>query len=109
MGIPTVNLHLEDVPSGLLEGIYACWVTMNGTKIMGALHYGPRPVFHDSVSCEVHLLHTELRDAPEELTIEPVGRLRDVRDFRSPEELRAQIEHDVADTRAMLGGNDPAS
>lgn len=105
MGTPTINMRLEDVPAEMEHGIYACWAHVDGRWIAGALHYGPRPVFKDSVSCEVYLLDVTIESLPERIDIQTVGYIRPVMDFPSSAELVARIQDDVAQTRAMLAAH----
>ena len=103
LGSPTMNLDLFAVPPHLKEGIYACRALIDGSWESAAMHYGPRPVFKDSTSCEVHLIDRAIVMAPELLEVQVVAFLRDVRDFASVEELQAQIAQDIEQTRAILG------
>lgn len=109
IGAPTINMRLEDVPADMQEGIYACWAHVDGRWIAGALHYGPRPVFKDTLSCEVHLLDVTVESLPERIDVQTVGYIRPVMDFPSPVELVARIQDDVAQTRAMLAKHGPPS
>jgi len=101
---PTINLDLRDVPTQLSEGIYACIAIVNndGEPKQAVMHYGPRPVFQDSASCEVHLLDATPREKPGTLTIRVVARIRDIEDFPSPQALREKIEEDIARARVLL-------
>jgi len=101
---PTINLDLRDVPAQLSEGIYACEaIADNGGKFEQAvMHYGPRPVFRDSVSCEVHLLDSVPRGKPETLAVRVVARIRGIEDFPTPQALREKIEDDIARARVLL-------
>lgn len=111
LGVPTLNLRLEDVPMELPEGIYACFAIIHEKKMPGALHYGPRPVFEDEKSCEVHLLDHTLNDPPPEVHIEVIERLRAIRDFPSADALKGQMQEDIDQARAILkekGGYTPS-
>jgi FAD synthase len=66
------------------------------------MHYGPRPVFEDTVACEVHVLDHVIEEPPEEVTVQIVERLREVRDFPSREALMKQIKEDVRLVRKIL-------
>lgn len=101
--VPTINVDPSDAPAALSEGIYACFVTIDAQRYKAAVHYGPRPVFKDSLSFECHILDTTIGAIPEEIAIEVVGRLRDVQDFPNKEALLEAIQSDIAATRAMLG------
>ena len=79
LGFPTINM---EIPTGmdLLEGIYAAWISIGGKTFMGALHYGPVPVFGQQTnSLEVFLL--DVRDDQigdtSSIEVDPVKRLRD--------------------------------
>jgi riboflavin kinase / FMN adenylyltransferase len=102
IGTPTLNIDLNDVPTDIAEGIYAGWVKIDQRWCKAAIHYGPRPVFQDSRSFEVHVLDAGIEIPPERIDIVLVERLRDVQDFPSPEALSAQIGDDVRRTRAIL-------
>ena len=106
--VPTINLDLSDIPTDLREGIYACRVTLeqeDGTTegpFMAAVHYGPRPVFQDTRSFEIHLIDATPSRFPTRVTIEVIARLRAVRDFSSVEALQKQMGKDIAMARKML-------
>ena len=102
LGFPTINFRLEDIPAELMEGIYACRVTIGKTVYDGALHYGPRPAVQDDVACEVHLLDVVLPVLPQKVEITIIARIRDVMDFPSTQALVAQIADDVDKTRQIL-------
>lgn len=97
-----MNLELSEVPSSLKEGIYACLALLEGKQEMAVMHLGPRPVFKDTPSCEVHLLDHIVVHAPASLTVKAVAYLREVRDYPSSEELMAQIHEDIVQARAIL-------
>lgn len=103
-GIPTININLAAVPEELAEGIFACFIDIkDGEKYLGAMHYGPRPVFKDSRACEVHLIDAVIPTLPESVTVTVVKHLRDVKDFPSTEELKDQILKDIEQCRGILG------
>ena len=104
LGVPTINLILEDCPAELQEGIYACRVTYDDAiHVPASMHYGPRPVFGAEPSCEIHLLDRAPSHTPDTLDISVIGRIRDVKDFPSVEALMAEIAEDNRTARAMLG------
>lgn len=104
LGTPTLNLNIEQVPTEMEEGVYACFARMgeHGMRLPATLHYGPRPTFDDVPSCEVHVIDHMIGIPPRTVTADVVKRLRDVRKFDSGEELRAQIEKDSQETRDIL-------
>lgn len=99
---PTLNLALADVPTNIAEGIYACRADVGEGPEDAVLHYGPRPVFADSVSCEVHILDRTLTTMPAHVEVELLAYLREVRDFPSPEAMYEQIASDVRIARGIL-------
>lgn len=101
--VPTINVTLDDVPHELEEGIYACFVELGDEMYHPAsMHYGPRPVFKDTPSCEVHLLDQGIPEVPEIITIHIIEYVRPVRDFPSEAALLEQIASDNAAARAIL-------
>lgn len=106
LGFPTINMQIPadfDLP----EGIYAVWVNIGKKKWMGAMHYGPVPVFgQETTSLEVFLLDAAEKDFSNVDTsvigVTPVKRLRDVCAFPGPDELIVQIRQDVEDVRQIL-------
>lgn len=71
---------------------------------MGAMHYGPRPVFKASDSLEIHVIDFEVPRSPETADLTVVARLRDIKNFPGPEELKAAIKTDIEQVRAILCG-----
>ncbi len=108
IGSPTINVHLHDVPADLATGIYACRAVLDGTPYPAALFFGPRPVFHDTPSCEVYVIDTVPLITARTLTVEVVGYIREVRDFATVADLQKQIAIDVTAARAMLAIDDTA-
>ncbi len=104
IGVPTLNLDLAGVPDGFAEGVYACaaWLDNDPVPLRGALHYGPRPVFNDSVTCEVYLLDGAPPSEAALVRVEVIERLRGVEDFPTPEALVEQIRNDVRRTEKIL-------
>jgi riboflavin kinase/FMN adenylyltransferase len=115
LGIPTLNLDLKDIPEELKEGIYAVWVIDHTAKsqitnlksqndLPAVMHYGERPVFKDTKSCEVHFLQgQEMRsDERNTLNVHVVERIRDVQDFDNAEALKRQIASDIRKAKEIL-------
>jgi len=104
LGFPTANLM---VPSGEklvpAPGIYAVrGVTRAGTHA-GALHLGPRPTFQGSPpTIELHLIDFEGDLYGEQVRVDFVEYLREVRPFASVAALVAQMREDVGRARACL-------
>ena len=106
VNVPTINLHTDDVPEGMQDGVYASWAFLDGAWHKAVMHVGPRPVFHDSRSCEVHLLdHTETVSVPS-LLVHTIAYLLPVSAFPHVHDLLRQIEADIRQARAMLHAND---
>lgn len=102
LGFPTANLSEVSVlvPK---EGVYAGRTCVDGQWYRVALNIGPNPTFGESHrKMEAHLLDTRLTLVDSDLEIELCEFLRDVRKFGSVEELREQIDHDLAKTRRVV-------
>lgn len=91
------------MPSDVEHGIYACRVMFDESTYDGALHYGPRPVFGDTtVSCEIHVLDHVIDTPPARLDLLIFEKIRDVRNFESPEAMTEEIDRDIRKIRAIL-------
>ncbi|MBP9751109.1 MAG: riboflavin kinase [Candidatus Peribacteraceae bacterium] len=105
IGTPTLNLDLGSVPTELEDGVYACRARLDGdgNPLPAVMHLGPRPVFHDSRSCEVHLLDDVPPETTASVAVSDLAYLRPVQNFPSKDALVEQIGRDVAAARAILG------
>jgi riboflavin kinase/FMN adenylyltransferase len=100
LGFPTANL---DSQLDIEAGVYAVWVTYNDEKYKGAMHIGPRPTIPGaSSSVEVHILDFDKDIYNEMLTIEIVGKIRDVIKFNSLKELTEAIKQDCRIASELL-------
>lgn len=103
LGFPTANLDV----TGLIlppNGVYAAAAHFSGRFYRVALNIGLRPTLSKPATAlrvEAHLLDYEgdLYDA--ELELEVLAKLREEKRFGSPEELKRQIEQDVARVRRV--------
>lgn len=109
MGIPTLNMELSSAPKDFQHGIYACWIMVDGKKLMGAMHYGLRPAFKDSETLEVHVIDALIDKAPDTVDLIVVARIRDVEDFPDAEALIRKINDDIKAVRGILTADEKAS
>jgi|TARA_Y100000310_G_scaffold175525_1_gene175583 riboflavin kinase/FMN adenylyltransferase len=116
IGYPTINLEIDDIPKDIEEGIYAGFASfVNCQKsaadgrvncqLFAAIHFGPRLFHKDSNAFEVHVFDAELDELPNELDIELIKKLRDIKDFENEEDLKSQISMDIEEARAILGAS----
>jgi riboflavin kinase/FMN adenylyltransferase len=108
--VPTINLA---IPSSfdLQFGVYSARITLRyrlGTKKHNtALHFGPRPTDQDlSPSLELHVLDAQELDTDynaEDIEVEIVRHIRDIREFDDFAQLRDQIQKDIVEIREVLG------
>ena len=102
--VPTINLarYEELVPS---DGVYITWTRVATERFDSVTNIGNRPTFGaDSFAVETHLLDFEPIELNESTPLELsfLHRLRDERRFASPDELRAQIQRDVAEAKRIF-------
>ncbi len=99
LGTPTINLNMKEVPKGIENGLYACIVDGNHK---GVLHYGIRPTFDDTPSCEVHIIDEDVPLPPDTLEIHIIQKIRETMKFDSAEQLIEQMKKDIESARAIL-------
>jgi len=95
---PTLNLAAEQelLPA---RGVYITRTVFEGEKCSrrSVTNVGVRPTFNgSSLSVETHLLDSQPEATPRRIEVRFWERLREEKKFSGPEELRAQIAHDIA-------------
>ncbi len=106
LGIPTINLLIPKEFS-LEDGIYAVKVKIEGENYQGVMHFGPIPVFKETEkSLEILLINVSDENLPEtlnkEIEIDVKNKLREVKNFETPEKMVEQIRLDIAQTKDLL-------
>lgn len=107
LGFPTANLSVPETDKLLPpEGIYAVRAVLRAGTHLGALHLGPRPTFQGSPpTVELHVLDFDRNIYGEEVRVDFVERLREVRPFSSVEALIEQMREDVDAARSAIDAN----
>lgn len=106
LGFPTANLALGD-PDKMLpaEGIYAAYGWVDGERLPGLLHLGPRPAFgSEAPTVELYLLDWSGELYGRRVRVELCARLRGVLPFASAEALVEQMRRDEEAGRALFRG-----
>lgn len=101
LGFPTANLDLAHAVRPP-AGVYAAEVPLDGRTHRAVVNIGTRPTFKGTGAelLEVHLLDWTGGDLyGRVLEVRLLGRLRDEKRFASAEELKRQIEADIATVR----------
>ena len=102
IGIPTVNLTPPDHVLLPARGVYVTRVfPPDGTSVPGVTNIGTRPTVSDgdAVSVETFLLDFDGDLYDKTIRVEFCRRLRPERRFASPQELKAEIQHNIQQTR----------
>jgi riboflavin kinase/FMN adenylyltransferase len=108
LGFPTANLEVRGggiVGQKLIPppGIYAVRGILKSGTYDGALHLGPRPTFEGSPpSIELHLMDFDKEVYGEEVRVDFVWYLREIRPFNSQRSLIDQMREDVREARMIL-------
>jgi riboflavin kinase/FMN adenylyltransferase len=102
LGFPTANLEVTNLilPP---NGVYSAVTKLQGQRYRAALNIGVRPTVASArpqLRVEAHLLDFTGQLYGMEVELELGVKLRDEKRFNSPEELREQIERDVAAVRS---------
>lgn len=105
LGFPTANIDYPTEKILPINGVYACWASVDGQRHAAAINVGVRPQFHDGGKVplvEAHLLDFEQQIYGQDVQLEFVSRLRDERRFPSVPALVEQMHKDVQAVRQML-------
>lgn len=106
IGFPTANLTGIDtlLPT---PGVYAGKAWLAGQSWSAAIHLGPIPTFQvEQAVLEVHLLDFQGDLYGRRLEVEWLDRVRGVEKFAGVEQLRAQLQKDIAKTRQIAAEYD---
>lgn len=109
IGFPTANLDAVDtlVPA---PGVYAGKGYHDGQVSLAAINIGPNPTFGEhATKIEVHLLDVDKTLYGDVLEVDFYERLRDIQHFESVEQLKLQLDQDMARVRQLVGSGDNAS
>ena len=107
LGFPTANLMVGDSDKLIPPpGVYAVRAVLRSGTFPGALHLGPRPTFQGSPpTIELHLMDFDGDVYGEEIRVDFVEYLREVRPFSSVAALIAQMKEDVDRARKRLASD----
>lgn len=111
LGFPTANIQVED-PEKMLPkaGVYAVQGWVEGERVPGLLHLGPRPTFGGTQpTVEVHFLDFQADLYGRKLRVDICARIRDVLPFGSVAELVEAMKRDEATGRRLLSGAEGAT
>lgn len=96
IGFPTVNQIYPEKKAELKFGVYHTRVEIDGEVFSGVTNVGIRPTFrNDFVSAETYILDYDGDCYGKAVKLSFVEYLREEKEFRSIEELRAEIEKNV--------------
>jgi riboflavin kinase / FMN adenylyltransferase len=96
LGFPTANLaEIETLVPG--SGVYAAVAEVAGQLYPAAVHIGPNPTYGENqLKVEAHIIGYRGDLYGTTLRVEFRERIRDVRRFGSVDELREQLQRDIA-------------
>ena len=101
LGFPTANLKQIDtlLPA---QGVYAGAAWLGDERKLAAINIGPQPTFGAAnPTVEAHLLDFDGDLYNRTIQVELTHRLRDIVSFNGVDELRTQLQSDVAAVREL--------
>ena len=103
-GFATANLEVEPLLLAIGEGVYACYVVVEGARYKAAVNVGVPATFADrsTANIEVHLLDFDRDIYGDAIEVEFVEWLRPMRVFDSLDELIATVQGNIAWVRENL-------
>jgi riboflavin kinase/FMN adenylyltransferase len=103
LGYPTANLSTSRYAAIPADGVYACQFVHRGRDLAAAVSIGTNPTFSGRERrVEAYVLDLDEDFYGERVALDFVQRLRGMCRFDTPEQLVAQIDDDVAKTRAVF-------
>ena len=77
------------------HGVYLVNIFIGKEKYKGLLHFGYRETFYGEISAEVFIKDFSKDIYKENIKVEIVSRIREIKKFENSNELRKQIETDL--------------
>lgn len=106
IGFPTANVMLDDEMARPANGVYACqYITLDGIARPAAVNVGVRPTFYESADAavlEAHILDFDGDLYGQEARVQFLHFLRSERRFNGIDELKDQLDTDIAETRLIF-------
>jgi riboflavin kinase/FMN adenylyltransferase len=105
IGIPTANLDFENeiVPA---KGVYVSRASLNGQTYCSVTNVGVRPTFQGKrLTVEAHLLDFSGELYGSRMELHFLHKLRDEMRFAGVDELKAQIQSDIEQTKKFVVAN----
>ena len=93
IGFPTANLDKTDL--GIDFGVYAARAHINEREFAALLHFGPQKTFAGKISTELHLKDFIGDIYGQEVRVEIIAKIREIRKFESVYDLQKQIQIDL--------------
>lgn len=96
LGYPTMNITYPDNKAEVKRGVYAVKCRVQGKEYNGIANFGPRPTFgEEETALEVHLDGFTGKNYGEEVTVEFIAYIRDIKKFDSADGLKKQLGEDM--------------
>lgn len=103
LGFPTANLEVHPGQALPLNGVYATITDVDGKSYNSVTNIGTRPTFGTNPqTIETFLIDFSGDLYGQTIKVNFIERLRNEERFSSPEDLKRQIQKDVAQARALL-------
>ena len=109
LGYKTANLNLPETLFKPKNGVYACYVEIDGDGVYreAIMNCGVRPTFDNSkrIHIEVHIYNFSKDIYGSSLKVFIVSFLREEKKFNSLEALKTQISHDIQESKKYFKEN----
>lgn len=97
LGFPTANVKIDKDKHRLKDGVYSGTINLDGKTYKTVINYGARPTFDLTEKLlEAHVIDFNGQLYGKEITLSFDRYLRDIKKFGSQEELKKQLEMDIA-------------
>lgn len=95
LGYPTINFNVGDFGDENKPGAYSCEVRIHDKTHKGALYFGPK-LNKPGFALEIYILDYSGSLYSKHIEFKPLKWIRAPQTFDSPEELKKQIQKDIA-------------
>ncbi len=101
VGMPTANIDIKEVDTNIEYGVYGAIVYVKQKKYLGVCNIGNRPTIDDLKTIEVNIIDFDEDIYDQEIEIDLIMKLRDIKKFDNLNEVKKQVDKDIKKVREI--------
>ncbi len=101
VGMPTANIDFKSIDEKIEYGVYAAIIYLDNKKYLGVCNVGSRPTVDNKKTIEVNILDFNQDIYNQEIEIDLIEKIRDIKKFNNLDEVKQQVDKDIKKVRKL--------